>query len=309
MEATPISAPAAGAWDGHHATRVSKGRCGNSSLACRPDAAGAVQAGCAGRVRAARPGGLGGAPTRVDVDAAVGVARNGGAHGVGHAHAQRAASLGVLERAEGVGGLARLQARPREEQGFASRSGGWMMPRCWASRHAVGVLHSAGWMDAWHPNWQACRAAHLGDKDAGVIAEDGAAAVQQVGGQLQHHRDLGQLLHGLAAGHGGVEAGAAGNEHQAARAADGLRGCGANGGGVRRHSRVGDLTCARLASKQHGSGTSAVWLLASSTAPAHQQSRPRLGCASMCPVPNLPCPRRRGSPTRGPPGRPCARGA
>ena len=63
--------------------------------------------------------------------------------------------------------------------------------------------------------------AGLADEDAGVIAEDGAAAVAQVRGQLQRDGDVGQLLHRLPGGQAGVERGAARDEDDAPPAFDG----------------------------------------------------------------------------------------
>ena len=42
----------------------------------------------------------------------------------------------------------------------------------------------------------------LGDEEAGVVTEDGSASVQEIGGQVDHHGHLGQLLQQLSCGYG-----------------------------------------------------------------------------------------------------------
>ena len=105
---------------------------------------------------------------RVDVDTAVGAARDGRADGVDDADAESASFLGVLHSLEGIRRLTRL-----------------------------------------------------GDEDAGVIPEEGALAVEDVGGELEGDGEFGELLHELPDGDGGVVGGAAAAEDDAPGPADG----------------------------------------------------------------------------------------
>ena len=60
----------------------------------------------------------------------------------------------------------------------------------------------------------------LRDEEAHVVAEDGRLAVEEVGSEVDHDGQLGQLLQQLPRGDGRVEAGAAGDQDQAAAPLD-----------------------------------------------------------------------------------------
>lgn len=60
----------------------------------------------------------------------------------------------------------------------------------------------------------------LRDEEAHVVPEDGRTAVQEVGGKVDHYGQLGEFLEQLAGCDSRVVGGAAGDQEQAAAAAD-----------------------------------------------------------------------------------------
>jgi hypothetical protein len=73
-----------------------------------------------------------------------------------------------------------------------------------------------------HGPQRICCLATLADKHAHIISEDRAAPVQQVTGQLQHHRHVTQLLHSLPGSQAGMEAGATCHKHHTPASPNGL---------------------------------------------------------------------------------------
>ena len=60
----------------------------------------------------------------------------------------------------------------------------------------------------------------LRDEEADVVPEDGRVAIEEIGRQVDHDGQFGQLLEQLAGGDGAVVARAAANQQQPAAAAD-----------------------------------------------------------------------------------------